>query len=449
MNTIMDRPVLRILENTCIVVLFLLLVSAAWVEKDSYRYVAITLVLWGLVAYVRADFKPSIGWAGFACIGWASFVAIRYVLLYMNPTVRTYGGSEGIYLLPILYITVGYMMFRYWKLMNLTIVLFMLISLAMAAITLDGISVFDSEHHAFLMMKNTIHSSVGAGFLILAALNFSRYAYKHVADARRRYVYEAISYLIIALCFVGLYGAKSKGVWAAMAIALVAQSLLAIPRIKGARGWAAAGGFAAALVAFAIVLDGGIWKTLGPTYASADSIVGDMVRNGQPLDAVQAAIASGTVPSSMNIRLMLWSNALEVWSHNLLFGSGIAWKDLWALTQYRDVGFDLIHNGYLEIAVRYGLLGFAFYMGLYAWAVANVRSAYKSDLIPREAFDFYIVSMVFFLVTIFTNSNNRLAIGESYMMVAAAFGFCCFYSLQQTARQRVAVANYAQAGADA
>jgi hypothetical protein len=38
---------------------------------------------------------------------------------------------------------------------------------------------------------------------------------------------------------------------------------------------------------------------------------------------------------------------------------------------------------------------------------------------------------VFFAITILSNSNNRLALGESFMWFAAAFGFYCFYLRQQ------------------
>jgi O-antigen ligase len=125
---------------------------------------------------------------------------------------------------------------------------------------------------------------------------------------------------------------------------------------------------------------------------------------------------------------MLWSNAVEVWSHDFILGNGVAWKDLWVAARYRDVGFDLIHNGYLEVAVRYGLVGLAFYGALYLWSVAMARRASARGLIPRQAFNFHVVSLVFFLATIMTNSNNRLAIGESYMLVAAAFGFFCHFA---------------------
>jgi len=58
------------------------------------------------------------------------------------------------------------------------------------------------------------------------------------------------------------------------------------------------------------------------------------------------------------------------------------------------------------------------------------RRALRLGLISPEAFRFHVTALVFFAVTIVTNSNNRLAIGETYMIAAAAFGFYCLYLCQ-------------------
>lgn len=51
-------------------------------------------------------------------------------------------------------------------------------------------------------------------------------------------------------------------------------------------------------------------------------------------------------------------------------------------------------------------------------------------MIAPEAFNFHVAALVFFAITIVTNANNRLAIGESYLMAPAAFGFYCLYLCQ-------------------
>jgi O-antigen ligase len=199
------------------------------------------------------------------------------------------------------------------------------------------------------------------------------------------------------------------------------------------RRWLTGAVLLGALALFVSVFSFGIWSTIGPTYEEARAIVAKILQTGHPIQTIQQAIASEDIPASMQIRLMLWLNAIEVLSRNVLFGSGIAWKDYWLQAHYSDTGFDLLHNGYLEIAVRYGLLGLAFYTILYAWTARTAYKAFQRGLIPIEAFNAHIVLLVFFLVTIARNSNNRLAIGESYMMLAGAFGFFCHYLCQRAA----------------
>ncbi|MFU0507355.1 O-antigen ligase family protein [Pseudaminobacter sp. NGMCC 1.201702] len=416
-------PTIGKIGDYVVLCLFMLLVSAVWVESDVYRYAAMILVVWGLADYWKAEFKPSIGWMGLACIVWTAFVAIRYIVVYLDPSVQNHGTSEGIYLFPILYMTVGYMMFRYRHMVGKAAVLFIIISFVMAAATVQPSSLFDDGYHDFLMMNNTIHSSVGAGFIILAGINFASFALKNVQNTKRRFCFEAIAYATVGLCIVGLYGAKSKGVWLAITAALCAQVLLSVRRMYGKRGWIVAGALLATLAAFVAIFSAGIWATMGPTIDSAIAIALAARESGSLTGSIQSAIASGTVPTSMNERLMLWSNAVEVWSHNVVFGSGIAWKDLWINATYNYVGYDLIHNGYLEIGVRYGFTGIIFIGLIYAWSIVQ---CYR-NLTSRESFHFQVVSLIFFLVSIVTNSNNRLAIGESYMLLAAAVGFFSNY----------------------
>ncbi len=104
--------------------------------------------------------------------------------------------------------------------------------------------------------------------------------------------------------------------------------------------------------------------------------------------------------------LMLWYNAIEVWSQRSLFGNGIAWRDMFAATRYADIGFDIVHNGYLEIGMRYGFLGLAFYAVLFGWSMVQARRAVQRGLIPVGAYRFQVVSIVFFFGTILTNSTT-------------------------------------------
>jgi O-antigen ligase len=143
------------------------------------------------------------------------------------------------------------------------------------------------------------------------------------------------------------------------------------------------------------------------------------------------AVRDPATPLSVKERLMLWADALTIWASHPLFGYGSAWLEQWQSRLYKVGTYNELHNGYLEIAVRYGVAGLVFYAVLFAWAARQVFLAAKAGLIDVSAWRCYISTLVFFAVTILTNSNVRLAIGESYMWFAASIGFYCFYLLQR------------------
>ncbi len=422
------------MKTSVVALLFLILISAVWVETDSYRIAALILVLWGIAAYLVVDFRPTIGLMGFGCLAWVGLVMARYVTAYLSGTLNSLGTSEGIYLLPAFYMTVGYMMFLYRRLLPRLAILFIGLSLVTIATTVEWMTLFDGEFHPFLYMNNTIHSSIAGGLIILAAVNVALYAHANIADRKRCWLIEAIAYLTIVTGFVGLYGAKSKGVWVAIAGACFVQMILSAHLTFRAAAVAKAVILLGAVSGFVWLFAAGNWAAISPSYDSTETIVLNAVATGHPLQALREAIASGTVPHSTNIRLMLWHNAIEVWAKSPFLGNGIAWRDLYGATTYQDVGFDIVHNGCLEIAMRYGFLGLAFYAVLYGWTTVMARRAVKRGLIATEAYWFHVVSLAFFFATLLTNSNNRLAIGETFMITAAAFGFYCFYLLQEQDR---------------
>src|SRR5690606_26604553 len=94
------------------------------------------------------------------------------------------------------------------------------------------------------------------------------------------------------------------------------------------------------------------------------------------------AIQSTDTPFSLRERLELWTNASEVWSSNLLFGAGPEWIDLWKKTTYSSIGYNLMHNGYFEIAIRYGIFGLAFFALLFLDFARVILRAYQAGAIP-------------------------------------------------------------------
>ncbi|WP_198174182.1 O-antigen ligase family protein [Mesorhizobium xinjiangense] len=431
------RPVVAYLVMAGIIAL----VSAVWLETDTYRYVDLALIGLGLwVYYLTSDRPfPSIGAMGWACCFWAAYVVFRYYWSDRVHPDNTGGSAEGIYLFPILYITTGYIFELYRDRAAQIAWIFMLVSLVMLAVSLDVPQILASaatskQQIDFLFHYNPIHSSVGGGLILIAAFCFLMdLAGRYDIDRRVRYGGIALACLVMILALLGIVGARSKGVWIALVATLPFAILAVLAATRGrVRLWLIVAACAGAAIGAALFAKR-IMLVIGPIISSAWQIV-ERVASGEPLSSVVLkAIESGHLPLTFDLRLQIWWNAFSIWQKDWLFGQSLYWENLWQQTRFGHVGYELMHNGYLEVAIRFGLLGLAFYTVLFGWAAYQVLCCVRRGLINRNLGLMFALSMVFFLVSMLSNSNIRLAVGESYMLVAGAFGFCCFYLRQLAA----------------
>ena len=97
--------------------------------------------------------------------------------------------------------------------------------------------------------------------------------------------------------------------------------------------------------------------------------------------------------------------------------------------------YTLLHNGYFEMLVRHGLFGIIVFSILAVAMYRRVLVAQREKLISLSALLAYTMVTLFFLGTILSNSNNRLAIGESFFFVFSAVAFACGIMLKGEVRQ--------------
>lgn len=410
-------------------VLFLLFVSATWIETDAYRFAGVLLAASGVIAYLKGDFRPSIGWMGALCLIWGVWISARYVLAVNFAGLHGHGSSEGIYLLPLLYPVLGFTMYIHRTEWRDSSVLFIATSLLAALATVDLVGSFDGDFHDIFDTNNRIHGSIGAGFVILAALTVMGYEGRTEPDPRLRWAMEILCLITITICAIGLYGAKSKGVWAALVIALALQGAFAARAMRGRQSARMTGlAVTSAAIAAVAVFHRPLWDTVSPSLGGLVSLFLRATTSSDPVALFRETVACGSgLPRGTYLRLMMWHDALEVWSHAVIFGNGIAWQDLYHRSFYAGTGFEVVHNGYLEIAMRYGLVGIGFTLLVFGWSISMARRACRLGLIAPEALRFHACAAVYFLATMATNANNRLSIGESYMTAVGAFGFCCLF----------------------
>lgn len=424
----------------------LVMVSAVWVETDAYRFAALALTIPALIRYFRTDFwrypdRPYIGPVGMLCLIWGAYVAIRFAYGYLLHPEQGTGSSEGIYLFTLLYPAMGVAFLLYGRRPFVIATVFMIVSLG--ALTLGIQYTFGSEERALTLLHyNPIHASVGAGFIALCAVPYLLHVLKRPGlGSLNRLALGLLAGATFLAALLAVYSLWSKGVWLAVVVALPLLALVIAVTDSGR--WGKKIALAAMLAAmigtaanFQMLRD-----VAGPTVETSVALVQDVLSGGSLRTSIDDIIAHPETPSSERERLMLWATALDIWERHPVFGAGIGWMHEWEDRRYQEATFNLLHNGYMEIVVRYGLVGLAFYLFLFLWASRRVWLAARAGLIGMTAFQTYAAVLVFFAMTLLSNSNIRLAIGESFMWVAAGYGFYCNYLLKRHEHRQVGPAR--------
>lgn len=414
-----------------------LFLSVLWVERDAYRVGIVILAIVALFGIGLREFWPRLGWPEAACVLWAAFVTSWYFIALIETGYAQNGSSEGIYLYPALFPLLGYALFLLRGRAEQMIWLFFGLSFLWLVLFTNQAAIFSGRRVDVLFHKNTIHGSVAVGLIFILALAWAEDLVNNRSrPSVHRYFGGALALGVMALCFLNIFGGKSKGVWLSLLIILPLQLLAIAWHTRSRAAYAVTALAALAAIAFAGSFGDKYWAVAGPVaMASAGAFV-DYVSSGFSVDSIGNAIAGGSLPETLSIRLQLWVNGLEIWQHSFWIGNGVMWESLLPETRYADQPFNVFHNGFLEILVRYGVLGMAFMGGMLACFVVWVRRAARAGLISGTAYLCYVFCLAFFLITLFSNSNNRIAIGESFFLMAGAFAFCCRYWLQLAANPR-------------
>lgn len=426
-------------------VLWIALMSAPLKETDAYRYAALILIAGALVSYARDRTRLPVGWLAWLCIGWGVYAAARFLWVYLTFPGHPVGASGWLYVFPLFFPPLGLALYLFRNHVERTIAAFFALALTMLVATTQFGPVLAGETVKPLIHHNQIHGAVGCGFLVVGAFYWLLHCLgRRAIDARMAYFAMAVAPPVIALALFGIYGAKSKGVWLAMVIVLPLMALSLLAYMSRGRALVTAAALGAIFAVAVFSVHDNLWKIGGPTFLAAENLVWRFFETGDIGNNLAAAISSGKVPNSMNERLRLWSNAWEILSANPFFGAGSLWIEQWKQTAYPDVGYTLIHNGYLEILIRHGLFGMAVFAVILFTFLGLVYRASRDGIIGRSALICYNMMILFYMLTLLSNSNNRLALGESFVLLIAAVAFFCYEVLERNRRAKERAGQSAQ-----
>ncbi len=408
--------------------LWLVGISPVLIESDAYRYASLILIVIALIYYLRERDRPRTNWLGWLCMGWGLYVMLRFAFIYLKTPHHDLGASDWLYAFPFFFPILGVAFALYETEMEKVIAAFFLIALCMLAVTVSigTPQILNGEAVRPLIMHNQIHGAVACGLIFVATtfwlLHYLTSPSRNPAFARVAYVASPV---IMLLCLIAIYGAQSKGVWLALGTTLPLLGFAAVRYVNARAGKLVVGCAAGLLIASLYAVWNNIDRTAGPTALAALSMIGNVVNGGDISQTMTQAISSTTTPSSMDERLQLWFNAWEVFSAAPVFGWGNQWLERWHQVRYTGVSYTLLHNGYLEMLVRFGLFGAFAMTAILVNLATSVWRAKRQGIIPPAAMHAYFFCLFFFSITLLSNSNNRLAIGESLALISSAFACWC------------------------
>ena len=420
-----------------LVVSFLVLISAVWVESDAYRYVAFPMVAVSLYLYYKAAQKPSLPLIGKTYFAWVIYVIGYYLLAkFMHPQV-TGGSAEGIYLLPIICPSVGYFFYLYRHLLPKFAWGFQIISVLALLVSIHPIIALSSPlslRVKFLFHANSIHASLGAAMILIASLFFLLWILDH-SHGRVRQIGILLAIANIAMSLIGIFGASSKGIWVSLfALTLIAMIYtLFFSTDKNVKLVTHAIFWSCSLITALILwsdYDGYLLKNIS---GGAKIITQIATSDSLSISTTADLIEHANLPKSTTDRLYLWLKAIQIWSTNPIFGRSIYWQNLWDIQTQYPTRNELVHNGYLSIGMRFGLVGLIFYGVQFFWSALQIKHCVERGLVNKLVYYLSNALLLLYLFSIVTNSNHRLAIGESFTIVFIALGFMCNYLLQMSA----------------
>jgi len=401
--------------------LWALMASAMLVESDVYRYVTIVLVVFALV-WRGADVRSaSRDWLALLCYAWSAYAAVRFGFGLMSGQK---GASEWLYIFPVFFPLVGAALFATRHYIFPAVTLFVLSGLVCLLLTFDLPTLISGERATPLFHHNPIHAGIGAGMLALTSIFWMFYA------AETRYFRGWFKWPILGLgtvtfilSLIGVLGAQSKGAWLALVAIAVFSSFISLLCYAGRRRLYVLGALLFVMVVATTIALPYVNKVAGKTADASIGLTTQAVYAKPPLVAIQSAIENPETPEAMRERLMLWSNAIELIEAAPWVGWGNLWLREWSKTTYADVGYTLMHNGYLEIMIRHGIFGIAFLLVFCVVAAQCIHDARCRGVISSSLAAYLYSISFFFFCTIATNSNNRLALGESFFIFTAAAVF--------------------------
>lgn len=405
--------------------LWFLMLSATLLETDAYRIAMLIVWGYGISVYARTRPRPATSLMAWYCMGWAIYVLTRFAYGYFSSGNHQHGSSEWLFAFPLFFGFLGIALTRMRFHVETLLLVFFTIAAIMLAVSQHWWIIATGEPVIPLFHNNQIHGAVACGMILIGAFYwFLHYAERGIRQSPYGLAAAALSPVIILLCLISMLGSQSKGAWMALLGTLPLAAVLLLVTERRAIIRLPVIGLILSVLGIGLLFRERLWARAGDTVNASLDIIDELATGHLSASALlQQKISSGAVPISLNERLEIWYNAAELIRQAPFFGHGNFWIEKWDHTRYADVGYYLMHNGYLEILIRHGLFGFLALAIMLFGLIGMIWRGYRKGFIPRAGLQAALMLIFFFGLTLLSNSNNRLAIGEALAILIGAVAF--------------------------
>ncbi len=208
--------------------------------------------------------------------------------------------------------------------------------------------------------------------------------------------------LVALICIEGILIGKSRGTWIAALLVMPAFVIFYFQRFAGSmQGWLRCSVMGVGLLA--------ILALVGVMLLSQhEGIMGRVLQEQDVYQLILEGDISRIPGTSIGTRIHLWYYGIEQWLEKPLFGWGPGSEKYLIAQSGITIGGvppPHFHNAYIEILVRFGLVGLVFTIVILWLVYREIWIRYRTGKLPADWFFFLFSVMIFCLIWSFFNSR--------------------------------------------
>ncbi len=244
-----------------------------------------------------------------------------------------------------------------------------------------------------------------SAYLVVILMGVIYFAPRLILSGKNNWIRSSVTgilLLVALICIEGILIGKSRGTWIGALLVIPVSLVFYFQRFSATtQGWlqrsAGWGGMLVMLVVLGMIL-----------LAQREGIQERVFQEREVYQPILEGDISRIPATSIGTRIHLWHYGVEQWLDKPLFGWGPGSEQYLIAKSGITIGGispPHFHNTYIDILVRFGLVGFVFSAVLLWLVYRDIWKCYKAGQLPADWFYFLFSIMAFCLIWSFFNTR--------------------------------------------